>query len=362
MFTQPSGLVELTVSNPWLDADQPVLAEMQSPEIAEAAVKVEPTPEEPSSEQVSDEYSRPVERVAEIPWQDPDQPPLAEVELTESVKSVAVVAGVEPVAQPVSRDLADLYQAVTIEPLIRRVDILHNQVAISPADVASPSGVNAPGTAGVSQQFVEWNRVSLSSTEMTLQQEPETTPSPGDSGNETVSSIDQPLQPTEPVQAEIPREIEETAQPEPALADTGQPFARAVEIMPNLVAEQKYQRDEPVSAPVMEPEEGVRRLVGTQDNGTVWIDEQPRGNYTLQLISDKRLSFAENYLKGIESDWPAAIFSFNHSSGNPWFGVIIGSFSGYSVAKKAAADYSEKVGGGTPWIRDFDDVRQAMRK
>ncbi|MEJ1297841.1 MAG: SPOR domain-containing protein [Candidatus Sedimenticola sp. (ex Thyasira tokunagai)] len=96
--------------------------------------------------------------------------------------------------------------------------------------------------------------------------------------------------------------------------------------------------------------------------GLAWIEEQQPDHYTLQLFSSNKRDNTYNFFKLLKSDWPTAIFSFEHSSGEPWYGVIIGSFTGYSEAKAAEVGFSAGRGGSITWIREFGGIQQTLVK
>lgn len=162
---------------------------------------------------------------------------------------------------------------------------------------------------------------------------------PGDTGEEVAEVAGDSTRSTPEAEVAVPiAEEEAVGEPEPQLSDS-----------PN---------SELTSVMKIEAEEENPSYI----RGHVWIEEQQSDHYTLQLFSSNKQTSAENFLKLLKSEWPRAIFRFKRSDGARWYGVIVGSFPGFTVAKEAAVGFSAGRGESIAWIRDFGGIQQTLLK
>jgi len=92
--------------------------------------------------------------------------------------------------------------------------------------------------------------------------------------------------------------------------------------------------------------------------GDDWFARQPAEYFTLQLFSSDKRHSAERVARGLDSDLPVAIFSFNRF-GYRWFGVLAGSFESIEQARAAREGLLQNNRLEQPWIRRFRSVRKS---
>lgn len=103
---------------------------------------------------------------------------------------------------------------------------------------------------------------------------------------------------------------------------------------------------------LLEPADG-KRVAGEQD----WIDQQPVGNFTVQLFSGSTREGAEAFRNKLSLPWSSAIFRYR-VKGSDRVAVVTGSFPDHASASRAIRQLDPRLAENGPWVRSFSAIRQ----
>ncbi len=90
-----------------------------------------------------------------------------------------------------------------------------------------------------------------------------------------------------------------------------------------------------------------------------WLQEQPSGNYTIQLMAAGSEATVKQYIERYEIKHETA-YARTLRNGLPWYFVIYRSFTSYQAAHSALALLPPALAEAKPWVRSFDEVQSSL--
>lgn len=90
-----------------------------------------------------------------------------------------------------------------------------------------------------------------------------------------------------------------------------------------------------------------------------WVQEQPSGNYTIQLMAASSEATVKQYIERYEIKHETAYARTVHH-GLPWYFVIYRSFTSFHAARSALEQLPPALAEAEPWVRRFDDVQSTL--
>ncbi len=125
-------------------------------------------------------------------------------------------------------------------------------------------------------------------------------------------------------------------------------------------------QDKPEQKEIEEPAAPVKKDAKTasatqsagdteQVNGSAWIVEQPKDNYTIQVFADQgSVKGSLNFIKSNK------LKQANRFTANGWNKIVVGTYPSREAAKQAVSQLPQVVQKQQPWIRLFADVQAEM--
>ena len=86
---------------------------------------------------------------------------------------------------------------------------------------------------------------------------------------------------------------------------------------------------------------------------------QPPGNYTIQLLAGADKKAIIRFIKQKKIASEAGYFKFEGND-TAMYGLVYGSFAGYSEAQQALNNLDSEVRLHSTWIRDFASIHKSM--
>jgi septal ring-binding cell division protein DamX len=87
-----------------------------------------------------------------------------------------------------------------------------------------------------------------------------------------------------------------------------------------------------------------------------WIRAQPAQSYTIQLLAGKDRQRMVSFIEQNAIGEQAAYFHLSRN-GESWYGVVYGSYPGYSLAQAALKQMNPALLKHSPWIREFSGIQ-----
>ena len=160
-----------------------------------------------------------------------------------------------------------------------------------------------------------------------------------------------PLSPTEEAPAEEPVPTPAMAVPQAAPTPApAKPSARA-EAPPVTKPLAVKEKPSPVPAPA----------AGTGIHGEAWVQDQPPGHYTLQLMALKEEATARQFIEMQHVQDKAAYFPV-HRDGHILYVVVYGVYPDHGAAARAAKELPARWGTPNPWVRSFKNLQGEFGK
>ena len=168
-----------------------------------------------------------------------------------------------------------------------------------------------------------------------------------------------PLAPAAEVPAEVTQPVTATAAPESAPVPVpAKPSAQAPAKPPAQVESAKP----PVVKPLAAKEKpAVAPAPGGGIHGKAWVNEQPAGHYTLQLMALNEEATARQFIEMQHVQDKAAYFPV-HRDGKILYVVVYGVYPDHGAAARAAKQLPAKWGTPNPWVRSFKNLQGEFGK
>jgi len=100
-----------------------------------------------------------------------------------------------------------------------------------------------------------------------------------------------------------------------------------------------------------------RRQAGTAQTGQAWLQAQPSGNYTLQLVGSRDRASIDRFIRKHGLSGPYAVFS-RDLNGQPWYSLVSGSFPSRDAAISARKRLPQGLSG--VWPRTFASIGEQL--
>lgn len=164
--------------------------------------------------------------------------------------------------------------------------------------------------------------------------------------------VEPPVEEKKPAEERVEAEAEKPA--EPTKAEQKKPQS-----------EPKVETTSSAAKPAVQPKASAGKETGTTPmkgtgvtKGYEWYAEQPKSNYTLQLLASEKRANAEAYAKAHKLAAPVGEFAMEHDD-KTLYALTQGSYPSRAAAERAAAALPKGI---KPWVRSMASVQQVMKR